>query len=64
MSGGETPGLLITFSNLLYVHISTRAIVAFVDCTHVGPSIASVKDLVTVAQENSTNQTRVHLPLD
>ena len=36
-------------------HISYA--VAIVDLTHVGTGIASFKDLVTVAQENSTNQT-------
>ena len=30
---------------------------AAVDCTHVGSAIGSFKDLVRVAQENSTNQT-------
>ena len=32
-------------------------LVAIVDCTHVRSATASFKDLVIVAQENSTNQT-------
>ena len=44
----------MTWSTAHYQHI--LYIVAIVDCTHVGSATASFKDLVTVAQENTTNQ--------
>ena len=37
--------------------LSVNYTVAVVDCTHAGAATASFRDLVTVAQENSTNQT-------
>ena len=39
------------------LHISAHATSPVVDCTHVGSAPANLKDLVRVAQENSTNQT-------
>ena len=50
------------FPNLLFTVVGHYTyplilyLVAIVDCTHVGSATASFKDLVTIAQENVTNQ--------
>ena len=55
--------LLLLLTVLMYTTLSTTKyhnipyIVAIVDCTHVGPAIASFKDSCNNAQENTTNQT-------
>ena len=46
----------ICFKFVIYAFV---LLVANVDCTHVGAATASLKDLVAVARENSSNQTAV-----
>ncbi len=53
MSGKETPEHL----NTMYTHINTHHMLLLLLTTHVGSARASFKHLVTVAQENTTNQT-------
>ena len=54
-----TQGCLNTTSILLVYYINQHVpyVVAFVNCSHVGSATASFKGLITVAQENFTNET-------
>ena len=47
-------GLLFIETFFLVLLLATLSFVAIGDCTHIGSATTSFKDLVTVAQENTT----------